>query len=73
MLRLQFSLFLLHLATLIYLAARKGFMLLYWGMFTLGFFAGSILAFVVFASKEPEDEMEYRQQTINSLQTTSAN
>ena len=34
-------------------------MLLYWGMFTVGFLAGSILAFVTFAAKKPEDDPEY--------------
>ncbi len=34
-------------------------MLLYWAIFTLGFFAGSILAFVVFAPKNPEEDPEY--------------
>jgi len=40
-------------------------MLLYWGIFTLGFFFGSILAFVVFAPKKPEDDAEYESQPIN--------
>lgn len=34
-------------------------MLLYWGMFTVGFLFGSVLAFVTFAPKKPEDDPEY--------------
>ena len=37
-------------------------MLLYWGMFTVGFLFGSILAFVTFAPKKPEDDAEYETQ-----------
>ena len=34
-------------------------MLLYWGIFTVGFIFGSILAFVTFAPKNPQDDPEY--------------
>lgn len=44
-------------------------MLLYWGMFTLGFWVGSILAFVLFASKDPVEEEKlaenYKLETLN--------
>lgn len=31
-------------------------MLLYWAMFTVGFWAGAILSFKLFATKKPEEE-----------------
>lgn len=31
-------------------------MLLYWAMFTIGFWAGTILSFRLFAAKKPEEE-----------------
>lgn len=34
-------------------------MLLYWGMFTVGFLFGGILSFVTFAPKKPENDPEY--------------
>ena len=34
-------------------------MLLYWGMFTMGFLFGAILAYITFAPKKPEDDPEY--------------
>lgn len=34
-------------------------MMLYWGMFTLGFFAGTILVFITFAPKNPAQDPEY--------------
>ena len=37
-------------------------MLLYWGIFTLGFFAGSILAFITFAPRRPQDDPEYETE-----------
>jgi len=33
-------------------------MLLYWGMFTIGFSIGAILSFITFAPKKPEEEYE---------------
>jgi len=33
-------------------------MLLYWGMFTVGFSIGAIFSFITFASKKPEGEYE---------------
>lgn len=40
-------------------------MLLYWGMFTVGFLFGSILAFITFAPKKPEeDDVEYEKGLI---------
>lgn len=37
-------------------------MLLYWGLFTVGFLFGSILSFFTFAPKKPEDDTEYESQ-----------
>lgn len=37
-------------------------MLLYWGLFTVGFLFGSILSFVTFAPKKPEEDAEYETQ-----------
>lgn len=34
-------------------------MMLYWGMFTVGFLFGAILAYAVLAPKKPEDDPEY--------------
>lgn len=34
-------------------------MLLYWGIFTLGFTAGSIIAYLALAPKNPEDDPEF--------------
>jgi len=34
-------------------------MLLYWGMFTVGFTIGAIFSFVTFAAKKPEEEADY--------------
>lgn len=31
-------------------------MLLFWGIFTVGFFFGAILSYLVFAAKTPEEE-----------------
>lgn len=42
-------------------------MLLYWGMFTLGFLFGSILSFVTFAPKKPEDDLEYETKNVLSV------
>lgn len=39
-------------------------MLLYWGMFTTGFIVGAILSFMMFAAKTPEEDPDYRNQTI---------
>lgn len=33
-------------------------MLLYWGMFTVGFTIGAVLSFITFAAKTPEAEHE---------------
>ncbi len=33
-------------------------MLLYWGMFTVGFTVGTIFAFITFVAKNPEDEID---------------
>jgi len=33
-------------------------MLLYWGMFTVGFSIGAIFSFITFASKRPEEETD---------------
>lgn len=46
-------------------------MLLYWGIFTIGFFAGSILSFMAFAAKKPEDDPEYEAVPIKALQGQS--
>ncbi|MBI2327940.1 hypothetical protein HYU92_06510 [Candidatus Curtissbacteria bacterium] len=35
-------------------------MLLYWGMFTIGFYIGAIFSFIIFAAKKPEEEEEYQ-------------
>ena len=34
-------------------------MLLYWGMFTIGFGIGAVFTFITFASKKPEDENDF--------------
>ena len=34
-------------------------MLLYWGMFTIGFTIGAVFSFITFAAKKPEEEKEY--------------
>jgi len=36
-------------------------MILYWGIFTLGFWAGAILAFIIFAPKSPQDDPDYAE------------
>ena len=38
---------------------RKGFMLLYWGMFTMGFTIGAVFSFITLAVKKPEEDAEY--------------
>lgn len=47
-------------------------MLLYLSMFTLGFWAGTILTFKLFAAKKPEEEERltenYKLETINQLE-----
>ena len=42
-------------------------MLLYWGMFTIGFMAGAILSFVTFAAKKPEEDIEYETNSTTKL------
>jgi len=37
-------------------------MLLYWGMFTIGFLVGSIFAYITFAPKKPEEDGEYESE-----------
>ena len=39
-------------------------MLLYWGMFTIGFMFGAIFTFVTFAAKKPQEDADY---DMNSL------
>jgi len=34
-------------------------MLLYWGMFTVGFGIGAVFTFITFAPKKPEDENDF--------------
>ena len=34
-------------------------MLLYWGVFTVGFSIGAVFSFIIFASKKPEEDIEY--------------
>lgn len=34
-------------------------MLLYWGMFTIGFSIGAVFSLITFAPKKPEDDPEY--------------
>lgn len=46
-------------------------MLLYWGMFTVGFLFGSVLAFVTFAPKKPEDDPEYGERPIKDFEGLS--
>jgi len=41
--------------------------LLYWGIFTLGFLFGAILSFVTLAPKKPEEDPEYESQPINLI------
>ena len=31
-------------------------MILFWGIFTIGFFFGAILGYIIFAAKTPEEE-----------------
>lgn len=42
-------------------------MLLYWGMFTLGFSIGAVFAFVAFAPKKPQDDPEYETSAQSSI------
>ena len=37
-------------------------MLLYWGVFTVGFIIGTIISFIMFSAKNPEDDQGYRDQ-----------
>lgn len=41
-------------------------MLLYWGMFTAGFIIGTILSFMMFGTKNPQEDAEYKDQTTPS-------
>jgi len=34
-------------------------MLLYWGMFSVGFTLGAILSYITLAPKRPEEDIEY--------------
>jgi len=34
-------------------------MLLYWGLFTVGFSIGAVFSFITFAPKRPEEDIEY--------------
>lgn len=48
-------------------------MLLYWGMFTVGFMVGAIFAYQTFAAKNPEEEQETinnRLETLNDLNSS---
>jgi hypothetical protein len=45
-------------------------MLLYWGMFTVGFSIGAIFSFITFATKRPEEEADYK---INGLPGSKVN
>ena len=39
-------------------------MLLFWGIFTVGFIFGAILSFMMFAAKNPEEDPDYSDQII---------
>lgn len=39
-------------------------MLLFWGIFTIGFIFGAILSFVMFAAKNPQEDPDYNDQII---------
>lgn len=41
-------------------------MLLYWGLFTMGFTIGAVFSFITFAAKKPEEEKDY-QESISGL------
>lgn len=40
-------------------------MLLYWGMFTVGFTIGTVFSFITFAAKNPEEESKDKGLTLN--------
>ncbi|MEK7120752.1 MAG: hypothetical protein AAB840_01540 [Patescibacteria group bacterium] len=46
-------------------------MLLYWGMFTIGFSIGAIFAFITFAPKKPEEEYQADWQSEQLLDANS--
>jgi len=39
-------------------------MLLYWGMFTVGFTIGAVFSFITFAAKKPEEDAEYEAEKL---------
>ena len=39
-------------------------MLLFWGMFTVGFIFGAILSFMMFGAKTPEEDPDYNDHII---------
>lgn len=39
-------------------------MLLFWGIFTVGFIFGAILSFMMFAAKNPEEDPDYSDHII---------
>ena len=40
-------------------------MLLYWGMFTVGFMFGAVFSFVTFAPKKPQEDTEYEANSLS--------
>lgn len=47
-------------------------MLLYWGMFTIGFLVGAILSYIALAPKKPEQDPEY-ETPFNNTQIINKN